>query len=273
MAIDTVPSKLLDPLVATALQPADVGTAAAEDVAAGGTGDLLRADGDGSSLTGIIQAGGDLKTASVWSDEFTQSRSAGALSTAGYTLVTPGTSAIAEDGTSLKITTESGVTRNWYSSTRTCANLALPTFRTFGRNVCIYAKVRYPAADDTGVGMVLCWDAADNWYRISHVYASSTSSRDAILGPNTSDYNTADGGAEGWCGFYIVDNYVQPVSLIRAWASGVPEFSDWDFLRPAGRLITTLRNVAFTVRMIGLSEGSNPGCVVEIGGLYIDQLL
>ena len=44
MAIDTVPSKLLDPLVASALQPADVGTAAAEDVAAGGTGDLARVD-------------------------------------------------------------------------------------------------------------------------------------------------------------------------------------------------------------------------------------
>ena len=40
-------------LVNAAVQPGALGTAAAEDVAAGGTGDLLRADGDGSSLTGI----------------------------------------------------------------------------------------------------------------------------------------------------------------------------------------------------------------------------
>ena len=256
-----------------------IGTTAT-DAAAGNKGVT---NGDNHNHTGGAGAtipiaglglGGALKTKSIWDDTFNQSRNAAALASAGYTLNTPGSGTIVEDGTDLTITTPAAYNANWYNATRTCENIALTTTLTMGRNCLIYASVKFPAAvNQTGVGMVVEWDASNDWYRAAHTRASGSNNRDVIRGPTTVDYSASDGGAEGWIGMYLIGGYAYLVSLIQAWASGVPALADWDFLLPTGRATPTFRGGIFTVRLIAISYAPTPpGVAVNFGGLYIDQL-
>lgn len=241
------------------------------EIAVGGTGPLLRNDGDGSALTGVAAEFpvGTQQLTTIWSDAFSQSRDAAALGAAGYTLNTPGTSTIAEDGTSLKITAEAGTSRNWYGGTVDAVNIQYPTILTHARRVLILASVKHPGTNSTGVTMILQWPSSGlPWYRVSHAQDGGVHNR-SVLYDTTDDYLVNDGGAEGWLGFYLTDDYAYGVSLIRAWALGEPGLVDLQWLVSGGRLLNRNRLSPFSVRLAAISYGAFPGVQAEIGALKI----
>jgi len=178
MAVDTVPSKLLDPLVATALQPADVGTAAAEDVAAGGTGDLARVDNPAITAALTSPAAAELvsglplwyyqgRFVTRWKESFNQSRSAGALATDGWTLSTPGTATITENGSYLSLVAPAAVEAGWWNGLFVGPYIQ----RTVPiRDAIFWCSYEIPATSGLGVYLQIRIGADDQFVQIAPWY-------------------------------------------------------------------------------------------------------
>ena len=270
-------------LLNAALQPADVGTAAAEDVAAGGTGDLLRADGSGASLTGlstdittvvttaaerldgspVMYRGGRLVNRYI--ETFNQSRDAAALIAAGWTSSTPGTSTISEGASYLSIVAPVGQSCDWFDNGGAVYNAPRIYRSIVPRNGIWWVSYEAPDTADCGLFLGLRFDNTDaSFVTVTQLKAAATNLFIGRRGPGTDVVNTSTSvNTTGHFGirFQVGGSGILVRYMDSANAPGTrPTVDDWT-LRAS--YLATWNPYKITVMLGVLNFGTLPGCTAK----------
>ena len=203
-----------------------------------------------------------------WADTFNQSRSAGELVAAGYTLnLRGGAGSITEDGSSLSVVMPVNEVLDWWPGAYNSYTTELTLPANWKRVWLSYNRI---VTDNTGVFLAVRYGADGTYSKISSSTFLAVSTVQRIL----TDNNGAGGfdtpvpdSLIGWLCVERSGNWLRLGYNLNAWVS-MPGWNDWIWVDTEDKGNDDPFDIQLLLGVLNVTGGGGPGGTQQFGHIY-----